>query len=366
VRQKHKLSQLTLILALGMAGNATLNSAACASDFSANIFHDDNFDINEKLLGAESTYDPASVLMTQGSSGHRGLELVEAALLPGLHQARHGDWLKASAFVLVEVGALLAIKNLNDKGEELDAEFLAYADEHWSYERYWRNRVEVGEYAHDEPYWDRGISWDEAQGALYIDPSIWPNGIIVDEEGWLPYYGDSPYGEVRVPGPGEVAGGHVLPGYYRQGTAGDFGSWEHLDINRTQQFYEMIGKYGQFQRGWDDYGLDDPAQTFLYEQQWSVNYFSANARHYDSIRDKSNDKLIQADRMFGIIIANHVVSFLDVLLKNAGNNKRAEQKTLQKRGLNSNGIGFPDLSVSVTILNTGHVPMSGLKLSIGF
>ena len=78
---------------------------------------------------------------------------------------------------------------------------------------------------------------------------------------------------------------------------------EHFQVEHTQQYYEMIGKYAQFGRGWDDYGSD---------REWSVNYFSPRNLDYMRQRDASNEAFRKGTYiiMFGLA-ANHLASALD-------------------------------------------------------
>jgi hypothetical protein len=193
--------------------------------------------------------------------------LLEAALVPGLNQARRGEWVKAGVFIGVEVLGFVMQKSLNDEGDRLDREFIAYANTHWDLDRYLTERSHRGEFAHEE---------------LWLGP---------DDE--------------YVSG----TGSHVLPIAFEQGGFGVHEWW--VDGNAewrlvpTQQFYEMIGKYAQFQRGWDDYGAD---------RAWVVTYFSPNSDTYQDKRTASNDKLKAADAWMGLVVANHAVSLMETVL----------------------------------------------------
>ena len=72
----------------------------------------------------------------------------------------------------------------------------------------------------------------------------------------------------------------------------------NLPPTKTQQYYEMIGKYDQFKRGWDDYSESGPDLT-------------PNRNTYETMRDDSNQKYITASRLAMVILANHVLSGLE-------------------------------------------------------
>jgi hypothetical protein len=228
-------------------------------------------------------------------------ELLEGALLPGLNQARHGQWWKAAVFAGVEVGTLLLARSFERRGDELDREFIDYAEQHWSYERYINYRQAPGEFALEEGWLNRQILSEELDAAAS------------QEEIDALFFGEAAADDLFDPAGGR--GSHVLPGGYTDGySMGERDAWHHFSLFRTQQFYEMIGKYAQFQRGWDDFGQDRGFE-FGAQTPWSVTYFSSGSAHYMSLRDESNRKLIAADRVLGLLLVNHAASFFDVLLR---------------------------------------------------
>ena len=70
---------------------------------------------------------------------------------------------------------------------------------------------------------------------------------------------------------------------------------------KTQQYYEMIGKYDQFMQGWDDWVSGGPDLT-------------PNRDAYETLRDDSNRAYIKASYCTMAILANHVISAMDVAL----------------------------------------------------
>lgn len=238
--------------------------------------------------------------MCKSEEGHDSWDLAQALLLPGVDQAQHGQWLKAALFVTAEAGVFIVSRSLKARGNELDADFKAFANAHWDYDRYVAYRQHPGEFALEEGWLDRNIDEEtlRAEGisqaeleALFADTA--------DDTF------DASAGE----------GSHILPGNYLDGfVEGQNGAWDHFYLIKTQQFYEMIGKYAEFQRGWDGYGLDN-GWEFGAQQPWNFQEFCAQSTSYMSMRTASNDKLIAADRLLGLLIVNHVASFLDVLLQ---------------------------------------------------
>lgn len=305
-----RLVRLLPWIALSLAGSVG------ASPLNARLFGLDSARaelLKSPLPGGSVEAGPSSRLefrLRQEPGEHDGLDLLQALLLPGTDQLQHGQWLKGAAMVLVETGVLWLSSDLRRQGDELDRDFKVYADEHWSYERYVAYRQHPGEFA--------GGSEHENEGYLnrHLSEEDWA-GVDTQEE-LDALFQDSDGDDEFVVGGGQ--GSHGLPGAYLDGyNVGDPQAWDHFQVSETQQYYEMIGKYAQFQRGWDGYGSDSEwelaSDLQVARESWGVHNFCAQTLHYMDMRSESNDKLILADRMLGVLVANHAASFLDVLVQ---------------------------------------------------
>ncbi len=82
---------------------------------------------------------------------------------------------------------------------------------------------------------------------------------------------------------------------------------EHLPEEKTQQYYEMIGKYYWFLTGWDDYEGDrnDPDPSHLLGQT------TPHREQYLQMRADANSFYTTAKYFIGASIFNHVVSALE-------------------------------------------------------
>ena len=76
-----------------------------------------------------------------------------------------------------------------------------------------------------------------------------------------------------------------------------------LPSTKTQQYYEMIGKYMEFNAGWDDVKNPDPDIAKQDTSKKSLNYMA--------MRERSNRALKVATAMTAVVLANHVFSALD-------------------------------------------------------
>jgi len=93
-----------------------------------------------------------------------------------------------------------------------------------------------------------------------------------------------------------------------------FGDTTHsLPSTKTQQYYEMIGKYNQFKAGWNDWEENGPDMT-------------SNRDYYETMRDKSNKYLIRASYCTMIALANHVISAFDAAFTIRKLNRKIEGK----------------------------------------
>ncbi len=94
----------------------------------------------------------------------------------------------------------------------------------------------------------------------------------------------------------------------------------HLPDTRTQQYYEMTGKYDQFSWGWDDADLN--GQVYA---DWDSSFPTAvvggatvpnSPRRllYETMRLDANNKFDKANKMLMVVFANHLISAVEAYL----------------------------------------------------
>jgi hypothetical protein len=223
----------------------------------------------------EGTLDFASRKKSPWLAG--GLSLA----LPGAGEFYAERYWKSAAFLAVEVGVWVVAYLYDRKGDRQTDYFQGYANEHWSVVRY-------AQYAQD-----------------HLNPSGKPyNWLLPGTEGRNPWERVN-WAEVNRM-ERDIAGyySHTLPRY------------------GEQQYFELIGKYPQFNQGWDDapasFNYGDPLTSrFLY---------------YADERGKANRFYETATTMVTIAIVNHVVSAIDAAFSagsyNAGLRADVGMKTL--------------------------------------
>ncbi len=179
-----------------------------------------------------------------------GLGVLMSAVVPGTGQMYGGSWIKGSLLLAAEIGLWTAHSHFNAEGKDWENKFQNYADTYWDEMLYWNDVADLAE--------DQGIAVfpeiTEDNYNAYIDA-------LRDAEHQLPFHT------------------HSLP------------------HTKTQQYYEMIGKYyNQFGDAWTD----------------KENYPEDGGRdHYESMRHKSNQFFIKGSNCAMVVLANHVFSALD-------------------------------------------------------
>jgi len=187
-----------------------------------------------------------------------------SAVIPGTGELYTKSYLKAAAFFLVEVGAWTIYGAYNKKGNDKEDEYEAYADEKWN-PRKWYN-------------WYSNIDSTNQEKMTHA-------GHMVELL------------EPLLTGEGEA--------------------------KKTQQYYEMIGKYAEFSAGWEG-ARDDLTYDELL--QYRANEL-AIADDYMKMRADSNDLFERAKTGTTIAMLNHLLSAIDA----AWTAKRHNNQLLEAR-----------------------------------
>jgi hypothetical protein len=96
----------------------------------------------------------------------------------------------------------------------------------------------------------------------------------------------------------------------------------HLPDTKTQQYFEMIGKYDQFVFGWNDV---DTVLTPPDSNNYTVAY-SANRMHYENMRHKANQMFDRATASLIVTMANHLISGIDAALSARRHNNQMDDQ----------------------------------------
>ncbi|MEG8945861.1 hypothetical protein [Rosettibacter firmus] len=210
--------------------------------------------------------------------------LVGAALsfaLPGAGQFYSKSYVKSVIYFAIEATAITVGLIYDKKGDDQTNYFQNFANQHWSVNRY--------------------ALWT-ITNATKINPDININNYKV-------FNSDGTVNWVELNKLESAIGN-----YYSH----------HLAPFGDQQYYEMIGKYPQFNVGWDDFG--DENTPFNYGDPLTPNFI-----YYSKERGKANDFYNIAYKAVLIIITNHIISALDAAWSASRYNKRLQVSAELKR-----------------------------------
>lgn len=104
----------------------------------------------------------------------------------------------------------------------------------------------------------------------------------------------------------------------------------------NHEYYENIGKYHQFQVGWDDIGPNIPPSP-------DGGYVSPHRSFYLNLRKKSNDYFTTASTIAMVSIANHIISAFDAAIGAKKYNKGAKEYSLRFKAKKYDGEMMPYL-----------------------
>lgn len=193
--------------------------------------------------------------------------------VPGTGQIYTENYLKAGIFAAVEVAAIILAVTYNKKGDDQTDLFENYANENWSAARYAK--------------WTLN---NLSQLDLELDPN---NYSVLDNEGNVNW---SELNKLE----------NAIGGYYSHKLA-PYGD---------QQYYEMIGKYSQFNVGWVDFGDENTPYV------WATDPLVDQFKYYSNERGKANDHYTVAKWGIIAIVSNHFLSALDAAWSASKYNKK--------------------------------------------
>lgn len=233
-----------------------------------------------------------------------GKALLLSGILPGAGQLYAKDasflgipnYFYAGFFLAMEIGAWAGVAMYHNEGMNKQDEYIAYADDHWIY---------------GAP--DYGTEYDSYFGYEYWAASSYGS----DGDNNTP---DDNYGDTQTDW-------YDLTWSEKQQYLPSDGFTHELDPkDKDQQYYEMIGKYGQFAAGWDDYTADNYPFN-----EWRTNSkITPHRDYYLNLRKKSNDALDMSKNFTMVILGNHLLSALQAGFSISLHNKKlAREKTIE-------------------------------------
>ena len=219
-----------------------------------------------------------------------GLALLSSGVLPGSGQFVNKNWVRGSLYAALEVAALYMVIEFDNRGDRGQQRYETYADQNWSVTQYAKWLVDYHDVnnldnpaleelktmvADLDPAFDTSVDWNNIdidilraaeRNARFVTPDALSNSTF----------------------------SHILPGY------------------GSQQYYELISKYYQFQAGWKNYYSyheTNDSSPFLIARDGS--YASSMFFRGALLADNFNNDLRTAKNFRIVLIANHLLSAFD-------------------------------------------------------
>ncbi len=203
-------------------------------------------------------------------------------VVPGSGELYTGSYIKSAAFFAVEVAAWIFAYTYDKKGDRQTDFFQDYANAHWSVVQY-------------------------AEQAQFLAPAGQTyNWRVPGTEGWSPWY--RPWEQVNWSELNRM----------EQDISVTYSYYTHiLPPYGQQQYFELIGKYQQFNQGWDDAYILPGSNPYIY----GPNNVTPRFSYYAHERGQANTYYTTASTFVSIAVANHIVSTIDAYFTARAHNK---------------------------------------------
>ncbi len=198
--------------------------------------------------------------------------------LPGAGEFYTESYWKAAAFFAIEVAAWSVAYSSGRKGDRKTESFQDFANQHWNVKQY--------------------AEWSLANATI-INPAVDISGInVFDPSGGMNW--------------AQLNRLERAIGNWYSHTLPPFGD---------QQYYELIGKYPQYNQGWDD----TTSSTFNFGDPVTQNF-----QFYAGERGKANDFYNTASTFVVIAVVNHILSAVDAAWSASSFNKFQAEVGIQR------------------------------------
>lgn len=220
-------------------------------------------------------------------------------VIPGAGEIYNGDYLKAGLFLAAEAVLIYLKIDYDKKGDDQTAYFQNYANQNWDPAKYARWTIKK----------------------FGINEADYPN--LFDDT------------RTKIKSWSEL---NKLEDYIGKTDAGKYYS-HHLAGFGEQQYYEMIGKYQQFNGGWKEFDEND--MSYIYGSPLTKMFTD-----YSVERGKANDFYNKASTAMSIVVANHIISAVDAFFSAKSYNKKLKISVdLHNTVLGYERIYYPELKM---------------------
>lgn len=225
------------------------------------------------------------------------LALVLSAALPGAGQAYNRNWVRAAVYAGLEVALWTGYVSWLSQGNDGRDAYQLEAQARWSPYRYGSWLVGYEGYQGDPDELDAALRTTATVD--FQAPAEWSDQ---EERAVRDLVAAIRAAENESIAANGVGFSHQLPFY------------------GSQQYYELIGKYSQFNPGWEDFAAAYPDGRLPEGVAETTDQFRAYADDHGD----ANGLLRRASRVSAVIVVNHVLSAFDAMLTARVHNLRLD------------------------------------------
>lgn len=308
---------LTLLI-LFLAFNTLVWAQATKQDLFSSFILEETESVNSDFTDAQYlSFVPTALEMEQTGrtiwQRSPALAMLSSAAVPGSGQALNGKWGRAAIYLLVEAASIAYYFERNSTARKNERSYRQFADQNWSPMAYAQWLVA----------YSRANNFNEGMQEL--------NALEILVSGKVPNYASVPQDWIELGSTGLSLVRAVevkTPFAQTDGTLKSDFSHILQDFG-SQQYYELMSKYYQFQPGWKDFYytdsemtrtiFDDPAH--LYRYSWDRSMITPLFIEGRDRAAEFNNNYRQAGNIITLIMVNHIISAFDayftVKLKNS-------------------------------------------------
>ena len=249
-------------------------------------------------------FDDSSIDSNRSDMNNNVLGITSMSLIiPGAGQYSQGRYTAALSFFALELSLIYLQDAYNNKADNKVLEYQDYADEHWNFEHWilnynneqWSNPNSEYYNMFSDPEGNWKEIWSHSHYiAFYIEHE--------DYQGLYYTYQD------------EAFGYNLYDDFLNYGEG--FMDEYNISIIKDHHFYEGIRKYNMFFPGWNDSEQIEVGSNGGY-----LIALSPNKNQYNRIWDKSIEFYDYAEYALTGIYLNHLVSALEIYIKNKFDNR---------------------------------------------
>lgn len=258
----------------------------------------------DQKIAFDETYSPDKNFDDYYKEHSRSVWLAAAlsAAFPGAGEIYNKSYIKAGLFMAAEAAAITVGLIYDKKGDDQTATFEKFAQQHWSVARY----------------------------ALWTITNLSTLNPNLNPDDYAGLFTDASKTSVNWRVLNQLE--EDIGGYYSH----------RLAPYGDQQYYEMIGKYQQFNPGWDDFG--DEHTPYTYGDPLTDRYL-----FYSGLRGKANEYYDVAGTAVIMVIVNHILSTLDAVWDAAHYNKSLKTSvSLHKQYIGTYTLYYPELNFKLS------------------